>query len=73
MRDEFNDDAVITVDQALEDAAMILNVPEIHDETLGLQASVSVFNLKSVLKEAYQAGVRAGLQRAIDIHDKVHQ
>jgi len=50
---------MMSKEEVVENAAMILNVPNIHDEAIGITAEVSVFNLKALLQEAYEEGVIA--------------
>ncbi len=51
---------MMSKEEVVENAAMILNVPNIHEEGIGITAEVSVFNLKAVLQEAYEEGLEAG-------------
>ena len=58
------------MEEFIAHAAMILNVPNIDDETPGLYTEVSVRNLKQMLIEAYEEGRIAGLERAVEIYDQ---
>ena len=60
----------LTMDQAVERAANILNVPNIHDDSPGLVTEVGVFNLKQMIIESYQEGLMRGLMRAVEICDE---
>ena len=57
-------------EETIAHAANILNVPNIHETEVGLTAEVSVFNLKCMIREAYQEGRIAGLSRAVEIYDE---